>query len=270
MVNISYEPTEDSSEQSILIATSDDAMYKFDEVVVTVPLGCLKRSKPTFIPPLPDQLVQAIRHVGYGRLEKVYVRFDTAFWQKEEPDGVKPFEFRFLTPEYATEQNPEKWSMECVCLSALGDGYASATLIFYLHGPIGEHVTSLVRGYEQDSLEQYNRLDGFFSPYYTRLPGYNDKTCRPIGFYNTDWQNDSLAGNGSYSTFQVSDHKKDGLVELDKCLAILAHGWPERRLWFAGEHTSPTEALGTTTGAYWSGEVVAERMARVYGLESRQ
>lgn len=37
-----------------------------------------------------------------------------------------------------------------------------------------------------------------------------------------------------------------------------------RRLWLAGEHTAPFIALGTTTGAYWSGEGVARRIVKLY------
>ena len=33
-------------------------------------------------------------------------------------------------------------------------------------------------------------------------------------------------------------------------------------IWFAGEHTSLPGGLGTVTGAYWSGEEVAKRVAR--------
>lgn len=38
----------------------------------------------------------------------------------------------------------------------------------------------------------------------------------------------------------------------------------ERGIWFAGEHTAPFIALGTTTGAYWSGEGVARRIVSLY------
>lgn len=64
----------------------------------------------------------------------------------------------------------------------------------------------------------------------------------------------------------------------------MQHGMPERHLWIAGEHTAPfvccirlieptgpdvdiaQVALGTTTGAYLSGEGVAKRIAAVYDL----
>ena len=119
---------------------------------------------------------------------------------------------------------------------------------------------------EPGSPEYYAALDAFFSPYYTRLSNYDGASCRPVSFCSTDWQGDELAGNGSYTTFQTSHYEQDGLVELDKDIDILRVGCPERKVWFAGEHTAPTLALGTTTGAYWSGEAVAHRIAKIYGL----
>lgn len=37
-------------------------------------------------------------------------------------------------------------------------------------------------------------------------------------------------------------------------------------MWFAGEHTAPFVALGTTTGAYWSGERAAGMVCGRLGL----
>ena len=41
-------------------------------------------------------------------------------------------------------------------------------------------------------------------------------------------------------------------------------------LWFAGEHTAPFVALGTVTGAYWSGEAVAGRIVEAYGMGGKE
>ena len=37
-------------------------------------------------------------------------------------------------------------------------------------------------------------------------------------------------------------------------------------LWFAGEHVAPFVALGTTTGAWWSGEAVGEEGGKEVGV----
>ena len=52
----------------------------------------------------------------------------------------------------------------------------------------------------------------------------------------------------------------DGDIEALRC------GVPGRGVWFAGEHTAPFVALGTVTGAYWSGEKVAGRILWAYGV----
>lgn len=46
----------------------------------------------------------------------------------------------------------------------------------------------------------------------------------------------------------------------------MRRGVPERGIWLAGEHTAPLVALGTVTGAWWSGEGVAKRIVWAYGL----
>jgi hypothetical protein len=49
-------------------------------VVVAVPLGVLKSRGIRFDPPLPRDKVASIERVGFGRIEKVAMRFDEAFW----------------------------------------------------------------------------------------------------------------------------------------------------------------------------------------------
>jgi monoamine oxidase len=50
-------------------------------VVVTVPLGVLKRGAPRFSPALPADRAAAITRLGFGRYEKVALRFDEPFWR---------------------------------------------------------------------------------------------------------------------------------------------------------------------------------------------
>lgn len=71
---------------------------------------------------------------------------------------------------------------------------------------------------------------------------------------------DDLSGNGSYTNFQV------GLEDGDTDVTTLRAGLPDVGLWIAGEHTAPFVALGTATGAFWSGEVVGRMVAERYGL----
>lgn len=68
-----------------------------------------------------------------------------------------------------------------------------------------------------------------------------------------------MAGNGSYCNFQA------GLEEGDEDLLAMRAGVPGEGVWLAGEHTAPFVAVGTATGAYWSGEDVGRRIVKGYG-----
>lgn len=64
---------------SVAISTAESREI-YDEVIVTCPLGYLQQQKSTlFSPSLPARLAQAIDNINYGRLEKVYVTFPTAW-----------------------------------------------------------------------------------------------------------------------------------------------------------------------------------------------
>ena len=190
----------DGKEQAISVTTASGQVLSFDEVVITCPLGWLKRSIPSFTPPLPPRIIEAIENISYGRLEKVYFTFSEAFWHHtdsvEEPG---PFSLQWLPPNY-TDQNHQKWSIECVDLSTLPRGHADATLLFYIHGPCAEHVTSLIRALDPNSERFYEQLTTFFLPYYSRLKGFDplSNSCKPTSIVATDWQNDEFSGWGSY------------------------------------------------------------------------
>ena len=239
---------------------SDGQTFDFDEVVVTAPLGWLKQNLDAFNPPLPDRLTQGIQSIGYGCLEKVYITFPEAFWTKPLADGriVQGF-CQWLAPKYAMDLNPQRWTHEVVELASLTPATSQPTLLFYIYGAESQQVTSAVQGLSPK--EKHGFLCTFFEPYYSRLPHFDqdDPKCRPTGSFTTDWLHDDLAGNGSYSNFQV------GLTEGDKDIRAMRDGVPQEGIWLAGEHTAPFVALGTVTGAYWSGESVGRRIAEAYG-----
>ena len=60
-----------SGVKSIEISTSRGITYSFDGVVVTTPLGWLKRNQAAFSPSLDDRILQALDSISVGHLEKV-------------------------------------------------------------------------------------------------------------------------------------------------------------------------------------------------------
>ena len=169
----------------------------------------------------------------------------------------------------------------CINMAALPDNCNHPTLLFYTYGSASEYVAKLARqNSSSSSSSSYSTsaaaststsnkrctitpsIIGLFKPYFSKLPNYNstNPSCTPVAMLTTCWADDELAGYGSYSNFQV------GLESGDKDIERMREGMPERRVWFAGEHTAPFIATGTVTGAYWSGEKVAEKVAEALGV----
>jgi monoamine oxidase len=70
------------SDRGVVIKTLKES-FTADRVIVTLPLGVLKRGLITFSPGLPEQKLTTIHRLGMGTLNKVYLRFPKVFWPKE-------------------------------------------------------------------------------------------------------------------------------------------------------------------------------------------
>ncbi|KAF2235342.1 FAD/NAD(P)-binding domain-containing protein [Viridothelium virens] len=221
------------------VRLSDGTSRKFDEVVVTAPLGWLKLHKNIF-----------------GHLEKAWVTFPTAWWHTASEHF--PGETLFIRPGYAPDTNPKCWNQEIVSLAALPSPFSQPTIMFYLYGENSRMLTNRIHNIDPYSKKYYDILNAFFRPYYSKLPhfDYASDQCVPKTFDCTDWQHDPWAGYGSYSNFQI------GLEHGDRDIEIYRSGMSlERGIWFAGEATAPFSVLGTVTGANWSGETVANKIS---------
>lgn len=63
--------------------TTNKTSYITDHVIVTLPLGVLKKDSVTFDPALPEPKRQAIGALGMGVLNKCYLRFPNIFWDAD-------------------------------------------------------------------------------------------------------------------------------------------------------------------------------------------
>ncbi|MCJ1392736.1 hypothetical protein MMC18_005607 [Xylographa bjoerkii] len=285
--------------RNVLVTTESGKSFNFDEVVVTVPIGCLKHGVSRFSPPLPSRITQAIKNTSYSQLEKVYITFSKAFWEPVTTDTPSPHSAsrdshilptasilsndkppnlpesfpifgHFLAPLYSP-QNHERHNIELVSLSSPSlESYSHPSLLFYTYGSLGTQIISLISSLTPSTPEYFSALNEFFLPYYSRLPNYDKSRsdCHPIGILATEWQSDEMAGWGSYTNFSLNDEddtERAGSLEED--VLELRGGLPERGIWLAGEHTAPLIALGTVTGAYWSGQWVAKKILRYHDLD---
>ncbi|KFA71442.1 hypothetical protein S40288_04314 [Stachybotrys chartarum IBT 40288] len=230
----------------------------FDEIVVTIPLGWLKRNQAAFSPPLPLHLTSAVDSISLSQLEKVFITFPSAFWNHTQTSDTFPSYTNWLRPSYATDTNPEGWPQEIWDLSSFEAPNKHPTILFYTYGDCSRYIVESIHNLSADA--EFRFLDHFFQPYYSRLPGY-DKTsqaCKPKAILATKWLKDDLNGNASYCNFQV------GVEEADKNVLAFREGCPERRLWFCGEHAAPFEECGTVAGAYLSGEAAGKKILEIY------
>ena len=257
----------------VKIETTDGSCEEFNEVVVSCPLGWLKKHKETaFSPPLPAPLRAAIDNTGYGRLEKIYLTFPNAFWLKASDEFQNASEpqypcfTHFHDPEYGNNPLELPSNVILISLAHLPGESAHPTLLMYIHGDCGNKIVQSIKDLEPGS-ERYNKsIDEFARPYYSRLPNYSDEnhSCRPISHFCSAWQLDPLAGNGSYSYVPTST------LQADRDNETLSEGCglgESRGIWFIGEHTAPSAYTATTTGAYISGERMAARICKKFGLE---
>ncbi len=192
-------------------------------VVVTVPLGALKNGLPSFVPPLPPERADAIGRLGFGRYEKVVLRFEEPFWREAGWSHL------VLFPPDPDE--PAAWVFD---LDAFGAGPVLACHAF--HSAAG-HVVG------RSTDEAASWVTGMLSA------ALGAPCPEPVAVVVTGWADDPYAA-GSYT------HVPPGSTNADlDLLGVPVAG----RLLFAGEHTSSAR-VGYVDGAMTSGIREAKRL----------
>ena len=77
---------EHDSKGAVVRTTTES--FEADRVVVTLPLGVLKKGTVTFRPALPEAKRMAIERLGMGVLDKLWLRFPRAFWGARKNDLI--------------------------------------------------------------------------------------------------------------------------------------------------------------------------------------
>ena len=199
--------------------TAEDGSH----VVVTVPLGVLKRGAPRFRPALPPDRLAAIERLGFGRYEKVALRFDEPFWRTAGLPHAMIF-----------PRDPRAPAVWAIGLDAFGAG---PVLVFQIFHSAAGHVL----GADPDDAARWV-LD--------LLADAIGRSCpAPAAVAVTSWANDRYSG-GAYT------HIPPGAKPADADVLGEPIGG---RLLFAGEHTQSTR-LAYADGAMTSGIREAKRL----------
>lgn len=189
-----------------------------DRVIVTVPLGVLKAGGLRFTPELPQDKQAAIVRLGMGLLNKLFLRFEAAFW----PAGMDWHE--------CMKREPGRWS-QWVSLARAG----APVLMGFTGGDAARAIEPQEdRAILADALATLRDMFGSAAP-------------APVAVQTTRWGRDPLAG-GAYSFYAVGSSPADR--------DILARPEGGGAVCFAGEACSAGYP-GTVHGAFLSGLAAA-------------
>ena len=200
------------TEKDVIVKTQN-AQYSANYVVVTLPLGVLKKGNVKFNPPLPAAKQKAIERLGMGLLNKTFLKFDKVFWPKN-----------IDWQEYLSAEKG-RWA-EWVSFAKIGApillGFNAADRAYEVEHWSDQAIVS-------DAMKVLKSMFGNAIP-------------NPNAYQITRWAQDPFT-YGSYSFNAVGSTNQDR-----NALASSVAG----RLFWAGEATS-ANYQGTVHGAYLSG-----------------
>lgn len=206
----------------VVVATADQA-YFADRVVVTLPLGVLKRGDVAFDPPLPAAHQGAIARIGNGLLNKIVLAFPRGFW---------PAETHYLR---SLSDQPDNAAPEIVSLQP---HLNVPVLVALVGGSAARRIEMLPDAAQADLVMQaLRRMFGNGIP-------------RPVETRVTRWSRDVFA-RGAYSFLPVG-------ASIDDHAALSRP--VEGRIFFAGE-AATTEAPSYAHGALLGGRRAAREVA---------
>jgi monoamine oxidase len=212
----------DLSDGGVVVTSEAGTTEAGSHVVVAVPLGALKNDLPSVVPPLPTERTGAVHRLGFGRYEKVALKFE-AFWRRAGWSHLELF------PPEAAE--PAAWVFD---LDAFGAGPVLVCHTFHsATGHLTEVSPAAAARWVTDMLSA----------------ALGAPCPDPVAVAVTGWAEDPYAA-GAYT------HVPPGSSNAD--LDLL--GTPVAgRLLFAGEHTQSAR-LGYADGAMTSGVREAKRL----------
>ncbi len=219
---------------AVQVETAAGEVFTADRVIVTVPLGVLQAGVITFEPALPAAKLAALGRLEMGNLEKVILRWSSAFW----PDGAD-----------AAWLHVGAKRGEFPLLLDLSKGAGAPTLVL-IHG--GSRAREALDGASDEALVA-SAIAVLGAVLGISIPA-------PLATHVTRWRSDPYS-RGSYSFPALGQTLDD--------FDVLAAPVGERVL-FAGEATSRA-SFGTVHGAVASAVREAQRLGvttdGVAGLE---
>jgi len=210
--------------QKIVQVITNQGDFSGDFVIVTVPLGYLKTHQLNFHPALPAEVLNGIKVMGFGTVNKIFCLFDQCFW----PKSIQYFGYHAPTLGLFNYWLNYRTFSDVNCLVAIATGSA---------GKLIENWTTA-----KIDTEIHVALKAMFG----------SRANPPKAILTTGWGKDPFT-RGSY-TFAKAGVSPDTFKSFQKPIG--------NRVVWAGEHTSP-DYYGTVHGAYLSGLRAAKQVQRI-------
>lgn len=221
----------------VRIYTKNKKVFCADAVILTVPLGVLKRDKIAFNPPLSARKKGAIQRIGFGNLNKTIMFFDTPFWDTRYDifghinDHQAVRGENFMLYSYAGISGGAQ-------LTALCSGNAAE-----------EHEK---RSVAENATKMLDLLRKIFEPQGVTVPPPYHVIC-------TKWGTDPLV-HGAYSSMPVGCIGGDDYDILGESIG--------GRVFFAGEATN-RKFPATMHGAFYTGLWTAANIDAIFSERAR-
>ncbi|KAM6347305.1 peroxisomal N(1)-acetyl-spermine/spermidine oxidase isoform 2-T2 [Alca torda] len=239
----------------VRVECEDGDAFLADHVIVTVPLGFLKEHHQDFFqPPLPQRKVEAIRRLGFGTNNKIFLEFEKPFWDPQQ---------QLLEVVWEDESPLEEPGTD------LEANWFKKLIGFVVLQPPEQHghvLCGFIAGKESEYMEMLSDEEvlGTMTRLLRTLTG-NPHLPTPRSVLRSRWHSAPYT-RGSYSYVAVGSSGDD--------IDALAQPLPEDpedprplQLLFAGEATHRT-FYSTTHGALLSGWREAERLNQLFQAPS--
>lgn len=218
------------STAAVEIKTQNNS-YQAKQVLVTVPVGVLQAGTIEFKPQLPADKLQALTVIGMGTLNKVWLEFESVFWDDNDAIFVVGDE----QGQFVNWVNYHKVSGKPYLL-----GFNAAEYGEQIEFQSDEEII-------EDALLSLKNI-------------YGDSVQEPKSYFISRWKSDPFS-RGSYSYLRQGGRPKHRKV-LAQPVA--------NKLFFAGEATS-SDFPATAHGAHDSGLREAQNILKLYrGLGSME
>lgn len=254
-----------SNKPQITVTCQDGSTYKADHVVVTLPLGCLKATAShLFDPPLPEKKLLAIRSLGFGTLNKVFLQYEKPFWKPDQVFQVLWLDGLNHCGNKVETDDMSAWVTHSQLKTSWFRYIGRFTAVRHHHDLLCAWVT----GEGAKFMETLSDQDV--------LSSCHDVLCQvlknpdlppPYRVERTAWNSDPYT-RGSYSYISVAcdatgSLPRDLAEPICECIVHFDTEVTYPTVLFAGEATHP-HFHSTVHGAYESGIREADRLADFY------